>query len=91
MSAESAEMLTLATLLTKFIQTGSTCCLAAKEQKPVDIHRGKKNVYGETCLLKTTVVEGCSKLRAGRDSIQDASQSGRPSISNRNNNKRYIS
>ena len=90
---ENAETLTMETLIpnaSKLDQRTVILFLAAEVQTPVDIGGRMKNVYGEVCLSKTTVVEWCSKCRAGRDSTQDVSRSGRSSTSNTGNNKRAV-
>lgn len=48
------------------------------------------NVHEEACLSKITVVEWCSKFGVGRNSIQDASRSGRPYSSTTDNNNQAV-
>lgn len=49
-----------------------------------------KNEYRKTCLVKTTVVEWCSKFKGGRDFTQDESLSGRLSTPSTDNKKRAV-
>ncbi|CAK9809161.1 Mariner Mos1 transposase [Anthophora quadrimaculata] len=55
--------------------------LNAKGEKPSEIHRQLKEVYGESCMNIKNVCKWCREFAAGRTEVHDEERSGRPSIS----------